>query len=235
VRAKRLVARAPRKGKTRGDGATMDHKNLFAYEKVPVNLPGGFFIYKATGTEELCFADNNVLGIYGCTTMEELRELTGNSFRGMMLPEDVDRVESEIFAQTFGCGEPHDYVHYRIKTKQGKIKYVEDFGHLVYDQHGECFFYVFIDDVEEAEHRKMSQADWEERIGYRQDMSHSTLTGLQYEKAFYSACERNLANVKINWLMFAIDLQNFKLFKLLNIVRHSIKIRFNKIYKEQLH
>jgi diguanylate cyclase (GGDEF)-like protein/PAS domain S-box-containing protein len=190
----------------------MDHTNLFANEKVPVNLPGGFFIYKATGSEELCFVDNNVISIYGCTTAEELRELTGNSFRGMVLPEDLERVEGEIFAQTFACGERHDYVHYRITTKQGRIKYVEDFGHLVYNQKGECFFYVFIDDVEEAEHHKMSQADWEERLGYRQDMSHSTLTGLRYEKAFYSACEHNLANVQINWIMFAIDLQNFKLF-----------------------
>ncbi|MBO7674111.1 MAG: GGDEF and EAL domain-containing protein [Atopobiaceae bacterium] len=184
----------------------------FAYDHLPTNVPGGFFVYHATGSEEICFADENVLAIYGCASTEELLELTNGSFRGMILPEDLDRVEDEIYAQTFGCGERHDYVHYRIRTKQGTIKYVEDFGHLVHNDDGDCFFYVFIDDVEEFEYRKISPTDWEARVGYRRTEYLNALTGLRYEKAFYSACEQNLANVTINWLVFAIDLQHFKLF-----------------------
>ena len=118
------------------------------FDCLPGNLPGGFFIYRATGDEELCFADKNVLDLYGCKTEEEFRAYTGNSFRGMVYPDDHERVRSEIYAQTFACGERHDYVHYRILTKQGEIRYVEDFGHLVYDHDGETFFYVFIEDVE---------------------------------------------------------------------------------------
>ena len=101
------------------------------FDRIPMNLPGGFFVYRATGAEELCFADRNVLTLYGCDTIEEFRDLTGNSFRGMVHPDDFERVERDIYVQTFHSGERHDYVHYRICTRQGEIKFVEDFGHLV--------------------------------------------------------------------------------------------------------
>ena len=182
------------------------------FDRIPANLPGGFFIYKATETKEICFADKNVINLFGCETMDEFLAYTGNSFRGMVYPDDLDRVESEISSQTFDSSERHDYVHYRIMTKHGDIRYVEDFGHLVYDHDGASYFYVFVEDVEEAEYHKINQADWEARVGYRHSKKHNALTGLMLENAFYSACEKNLANIRINWLLFAIDLQHFKLF-----------------------
>ena len=159
------------------------------FDRIPANLPGGFFVYRATGREELCFADKNVLELYECATMDEFRTLTGNSFHGMVHPEDLERVESEIRAQTFKRGGYHDYVHYRIKTKDGAVKYVEDFGHLVYDNDGDSFFYVFIVNVEESAYQKLSYADWETRIDYRQIEKRNPLTGLLNEISFYSACK----------------------------------------------
>jgi hypothetical protein len=44
-----------------------------SFDHVPASLPGGFFVYQATGAEELCFADENILHLYGCETMEEFR------------------------------------------------------------------------------------------------------------------------------------------------------------------
>ena len=107
------------------------------FNRIPLNLSGGFFVYRATEGEELCFVDQNVLNLYGFQSMDEFRAYTGNSFRGMVYPEDLERVESEIYAQTIKSGERHDYVHYRIQTKQGTIRYVEDFGHLVYGSDNE--------------------------------------------------------------------------------------------------
>lgn len=207
-------------------------KQIF-FDRIPTNLPGGFFVYRAVGGEELCFADKNVLELYGCRTMGEFRDYTGNSFRGMVHPEDLDRVEREISNQTFESGGRHDYVRYRILTKSGNVKYVEDFGHLVYDDDGDSFFYVFIVNVEESEYMELNQEDWESRIRFRQANSQYTLTGLISESEFYPVCEKNLSNVKINWLLFAIDLQNFKLFnewygresgnKVLAAIGHELK------------
>lgn len=182
------------------------------FDRIPASLPGGFFVYRATGREELCFADKNVLELYACATMDEFRTHTGNSFHGMVHPEDLERVESEIRAQTFKRGGYHDYVHYRIVTKDGAVKYVEDFGHLVYDNDGDSFFYVFIVNVAESEYQKLNFADWESRIDYRQIERRNPLTGLLNELSFYSACKQHLSNVRINWLLFAIDILNFKLF-----------------------
>lgn len=105
-------------------------------EGVPIGMPGGFFIYNAQDNEEIIFADPNVIRLFGCESMEEFREYVGNSFRGMIHPEDVDAVENDIMAQTFKSGKRHDYVRYRIITKQGDIRYLEDFGHLL---HAEVF------------------------------------------------------------------------------------------------
>lgn len=179
---------------------------------VPTTLPGGYFLYRAAGSEELCYADENVWHLYDCESFEEFRDFVGNSFRGMVCPEDLDRVESEIYAQTFACGERHDYVHYRIITKRGRTKYVEDFGHLVRDENGDYFYYVFAVDIEESTYQHMSQSIWAERVGYRRTEKYSALTGLWYEDAFFATCEENLTNTSIIWALFAIDLQHFKLF-----------------------
>ncbi|MBR3346126.1 MAG: EAL domain-containing protein [Solobacterium sp.] len=182
------------------------------FNRIPLNLSGGFFVYRATEGEELCFVDQNVLNLYGFQSVDEFRAYTGNSFRGMVYPEDLERVESEIYAQTIKSGERHDYVHYRIQTKQGTIRYVEDFGHLVYGSDNESYFYVFIVDVEESEYHKMNQADWEARVCYRREEKRNAMTGLMNERPFFTACEHNLSDAAASWMLFAIDIQNFKLF-----------------------
>lgn len=182
------------------------------FDRFPVNLPGGFFVYSASGNEELYFADKNVINIFECKDMQEFRELTGNSFRGMVHPKDIDRVEREIHEQTFDRGERHDYVYYRICTKNNEVRYVEDFGHLVHDKSGESFFYVYIGVLEQNEYQELDNDTWEGRVGQSLSMKRNTLTGLVYENAFYSAAELILSDVRTNWLMLSIDLRHFKLF-----------------------
>lgn len=187
----------------------MNHK---LYELFPEDLPGGFFVYRATGNEELFFADKNVIALFGCESIEELRTLTENSFRGMVHPKDLERVEREIQEQTFISGGSHDYVYYRIFTKQGEIRYVEDFGHLVYDKEGECFFYVFIGEIEQEEYDQLQKRGMVTRLGTQHPLRRNALTGLAYESDFYSACELYLSDITRNWLFFAVDILHFKLF-----------------------
>lgn len=186
--------------------------NQAFFERFPVNLPGGFFVYRTNKEENLCFADKNVINLFGCGTLEEFRELTHNSFRGMVHPQDVDRVEREIREQTFDRGERHDYVYYRIVTRQGEVRYVEDFGHLVYDTAGDSFFYVYIGEIEEKAYQGIGPGEWEARVGSLHTLKRNPLTGLVYENDFYAACELNLSDIRTNWLMLAIDLKHFKLF-----------------------
>ena len=158
----------------------------------PDGVPAGFFIYHATGNEEIVFADQNVIKLFGCDDMEDFRAHTQNSFKGMVHPEDLNKVESNILAQTFNSGKRHDYVRYRIITKQGTIRYMEDFGHLVRDEAGTPYFYVYIIDVEKQEYYNKNQNSYAEMEIFRENKKVDRLTGLLNMNAFYEKAQEML-------------------------------------------
>lgn len=112
-------------------------------------MPGGFFIYRADKSEELIYANAAMLRMFNCTTMEEFRELTGNSFRGIVHPDDLDAVEHSIAEQIANNKYALDYVEYRIICKGGEIRWVEDYGHYTHTDAMGDIFYVFIGDATE--------------------------------------------------------------------------------------
>ena len=123
--------------------------NRFAINDIMQGIPGGLFIYRAGGNEELIYANNTMLDLFKCDTMEEFQELTGNSFRGIVHPDDLERVEAFIEHQIANDLQSLDYVEYRIIRKDGSVCWVEDFGHLVHDETEGDIFYVFISDITE--------------------------------------------------------------------------------------
>ena len=130
-------------------GNAHDSLEKFTMADVMHGIPGGFFIYRADGDEELLYANDAVLRLFGCGSMEEFQRLTGNSFRGMVHPEDLERVEAYIAHQVTSDLHAMDYVEYRILRQDGSVCWVEDFGHLVHHEtHGDIF-YVFISDITE--------------------------------------------------------------------------------------
>ena len=118
---------------------------------IPEGLPGGFFIYNAEGNFEILYADQNIIALYECKDIAEFREFTGNSFTGMVHPDDFKKIDNDIMAQTFNSSKKHDYVRYRIITRSGAVKYIEDFGHLLHGRNGEKYFYVYIVDIDKDE------------------------------------------------------------------------------------
>lgn len=112
-------------------------------------MSDGFFIYRATDDEKILYANPIVLDIFGCEVMDEFRELVGNSFHGMVHPEDVNRVEWEIEDQVTHSDRKMDYIRYRIKRKDGEIRWIDDCGHLEDAGSGDDkkLFYVFITDI----------------------------------------------------------------------------------------
>ena len=95
------------------------------------SLPGGFFVYRADEVKGIITFNKEVLKIYGCDTDEEFRTLTGNSFKGMVHPDDLELVESNIALQIQKQSDL-DYVEYRIICKDGSEKYVRDYGRFVH-------------------------------------------------------------------------------------------------------
>ena len=62
-------------------------------------IPGGFFIYRENEQQEILYVNQILLKIFGCRTIEEFRELTGCSFRGIVHPEDYETVQKSIEEQ----------------------------------------------------------------------------------------------------------------------------------------
>ncbi len=126
-------------------------------------MPGGFFIYRADGNEDILYANDAMLRIFGCDTMEEFRDWTGNSFRGIVHPDDLEAVETSIAEQIRDSRYDLDYVEYRIIRRDGEVRWVDDYGHFL-ENGGVGIFYVFIGDATEKKNRLM-----EERLTLQQE------------------------------------------------------------------
>ena len=134
---------------------------LLAANEVAEGLPGGFFSYHADGNLELISFNKELINMFGCDTAEEFREYTGNSFRGIVFEEDFQRIQDSITVQITPENDI-DTVEYRIRSKDGSIKFVRDYGRFVSTEKYGDIFYVFIYDITEEENRKILEE--EERL-----------------------------------------------------------------------
>ena len=131
------------------------HNANIAHEiiKFMNEMPGGFLIYRADNDERIIYVNDALLRIFGCKTKKEFVELTGNSFKGMVHPSDLDKIEQSIQEQIFDSQYDLDYVEYRIIRKDGEIRWIEDYGHFIHTQHLGDIFYVFLSDATEKRNR----------------------------------------------------------------------------------
>ncbi len=132
---------------------------LFAANEVAEGIPGGFFSYHADGGLELNSFNSELIHMYDCESAEEFREYVGNSFCGIVHPDDFLRVQRSIDKQITEDNNI-DYVEYRIKTKKGQIKYVKDYGRFVKTKNYGDIFYVFLNDIT-LEERAKAEAEAE--------------------------------------------------------------------------
>ncbi|MCM1268335.1 MAG: response regulator [Bacteroidales bacterium] len=136
-----------------------DEQTLPIIEQISEGMPGGFFIYHADGDEELIHCNGAMLRIFGCDTPEAFRELTGYTFKGIVHPADLDRVEESIKNQIAHGGDDLDYVEYRIVRKDGTVRWVEDYGHFIRTEAYGDLFYVFIEDATERIQKRMAELE----------------------------------------------------------------------------
>lgn len=112
-------------------------------------MSDAFFIYRSVDDERLLYANPAMMELFGCDSMEQLMEQVNGSFRGIVHPDDLSRVEWEIVHQIHNSDTNMDYVQYRIIRRDGQIRWVDDFGHLETSQWGQehQLFYVFLKDI----------------------------------------------------------------------------------------
>ncbi len=158
--------------------------------KLANRMPGGFFIYRATGNEDILYANKSMLKIFNCQTMEEFREITGNSFRGLVHPEDIEGVERSIREQIAGNDDDMDYVEYRIIQKGGEIRWLEDYGHFTQHDNEGDIFYVFVVDATERKKRQLQEKEEQLQEQLRR-LSMIAGLSIDYESIFYADLDLN--------------------------------------------
>ncbi len=120
-------------------------------------IPAGLLIYRAEGNEEIVYANQGVLSLFRCNTMEELLELTGGTYRGMVYQEDLAGVERSIRQQIFDRQRERDYAEYRIRCKDGSLRWVEDYGRFIHEESGDVFFVFLEESTDERTRIQMEQ------------------------------------------------------------------------------
>ncbi len=133
--------------KAEGNPLILSEETFPIIEQITTGMPGGFFIYHADDDEELIYANKALIEIFGCKDLEEFKQHTGFTFKGMVHPEDREGTLQSIRSQIFYNKDNLDYVEYRIIRKNGDIRWMADYGHFVTTKHFGDIFYVFLEDV----------------------------------------------------------------------------------------
>ena len=124
-----------------------NEKDCMTLQKISANLPGALLIYRDNESEEIIFASDEIARIFECDSTDDFMKFTGGSFATVVYPEDIEEVE-QIIKTHVNNFVGYDYVTYRIITKNGNIKQVEDWGHKVNDDELGEIFYVYIHDMD---------------------------------------------------------------------------------------
>ena len=137
----------------------LNEQTLSVIEEMGSHMPGGFFIYRAEAPEELIYANRPVFTIYGCKDLEEFKQLTGYTFKGMVHPEDYGLIMDSINKQIAENEDNMDYAEYRIIRKDGQIRWVDDYGRYLETSTYGGVYTVFISDITEKHERIQSDID----------------------------------------------------------------------------
>lgn len=162
-----------------------------ATTEIGESLPGGFFTYHADGNHEIISFNQELLKIYDCRDTEEFRNLTGNSFDGMVHPDDLENVKNDIITQVEE-GNNIVFVEYRIFRKCGTIRYIQYYGRMVKSRKYGNIFYAFINDITD-EHIKFAEEEKRNEIiqGLSQSFSSIYLIDFRTNKMIpYATCSR---------------------------------------------
>ena len=137
-------------------------------------FPGGLFRYPAQGEDTLDRVSGGLIRMFHCENEEQFRELTGNTFSGMIFEEDREEALASIESQILSSND--DHLRYRIRCADGEVRWVEDWGQLVEDSNGKLWFYVTLMDISGQVHDEKELYEANESLRLANAVSYTHLT-----------------------------------------------------------
>ena len=163
----------------------LNEQTMHIVQEIGRHMPGGFFIYKSSGNEELLYANAAVLRIFGCGSLDEFKALTGFTFKGMLHPNDYEKTAQSINEQISSSDENFDYVEYRIIRKDGAVRWVDDYGHYTDTETYGGIYYVFISDITDKFIAEQAQRDQRDKM--------ITALASDYRSVFHVDLDKDIA------------------------------------------
>lgn len=130
------------------DSMNQDTRSQFRFSLMDIfaGLPVSIIIYRADETEKILLATQSAVELFGCQNWQDFLDYTGGTFRQLVHPDDIERVEQSIAKQIVSNDKQMDSVEYRIIAKNNIIKKIHDIGRMVtHPQLGKLFYVVLYD------------------------------------------------------------------------------------------
>lgn len=129
----------------------------FSLKDFSNDVPIAIFVYQAQESEQILYANLRCADVFGCDSVDSFIHLVGGSFRGLVHPDDIDRVEKEIRGQINDPASGNlNHVTYRIIRRDGAVRNIMAVGGLVHHKVYGDIFYMGIVDLGYFETRKQS-------------------------------------------------------------------------------
>lgn len=137
---------------------------------------GGMKISKDEPLYKYVYVSEQVAGIQNYTVDEFLESNDGYAARNVYY-EDSPRIHKEVVEQ-LGSGDSFS-LKYRVKCKDGSLKWVRDFGRRAMGPYGVTLIYSLIQDITEQETTKLRAES--ERKQYREALTHNAFYSLSFD------------------------------------------------------
>ncbi|MBP3901136.1 MAG: response regulator [Blautia sp.] len=175
----------------------LNEETLALIEKFGRHLPGGLFIYREDETEELIYANDEVWSIYGCESLEEFKEYTGFTLKGMVHPTDYERLSTSAGQQYGEDDKRKRNAVFRVIRKDGAVRWVEAYSRETPSGLNNV---VFISDITEKNTKLVEEVKSAAQLADMMGSASSLLTNMpamsfskEMETGKYMACNQAFA------------------------------------------
>ena len=194
-------------------------------------MPGGVLICRADDSQQILYANRELLHFFQCETLKEFREFTENSFREIIQPEDLDMADEKIHAHASNEPPRSNCLEYRVRRKDGSFQWINDYSCFLSCEDAGDIFYAFIGDATDQQQQQQQRLNEAlnkaneaavAKNAFLMNISHDIRTPLNAILGFLSLAKDSLSDT--NSLMDYLNQMEIASKKLLDMVTQVLEV-----------